>query len=185
MPYRLDIPGWMDEADLRAIETLAASVPRNGLVIEVGSFLGRSTWAWCKSVHPSVQVMAIDTFGWLPEYGAWQMAGTPYDRSIGAEDMFDANTADCDNLTKVRAKSLAVQLPKTGADLIFIDGDHQLPGVALDLGYYYSAVKIGGVLSGDDYKGDEPDVILSVDTIADALGRKVQRAGSKLWLITL
>ena len=85
MPYRLDIAGWMSESDLKAIEWMASQVPSNGIVLEIGSFLGRSTWAWCKSVPPGTQVIAIDSFSWLPEFGEGFMVGEPYDQSAGAE----------------------------------------------------------------------------------------------------
>ena len=36
-------------------------------------------------------------------------------------------------------------------DLLFIDGDHSFEQVSKDILNFYDKVKIGGVISGDDY----------------------------------
>ena len=56
MPYNLRIPGRFTERELWAIEAMAKSVPPGGVVVEVGSYLGLSSYAWAKSVDPSVTV---------------------------------------------------------------------------------------------------------------------------------
>jgi len=58
--YNLNIPGWMAEDDLKVIEELASKVPQNGIIVEIGSFAGRSSYAWSKSCDPSVTVFCID-----------------------------------------------------------------------------------------------------------------------------
>src|SRR4051794_9544102 len=60
MPYNLSIPGQVSEFQLRAIECVAALVPPGGHVVEVGSLFGCSSWAWARSVDPSVTVHCID-----------------------------------------------------------------------------------------------------------------------------
>src|SRR5579862_5818081 len=69
MPYNLRIPGWMPESELKVLEQLARAVPMNGRVVEVGPFLGRSSWCWAKSVHPSVKITCLDI---------WDTAQHPY-----------------------------------------------------------------------------------------------------------
>ncbi len=39
MPYNLDIPGYMSIRDLEIVEALAEQVSKNGIIIEIGSFL--------------------------------------------------------------------------------------------------------------------------------------------------
>jgi predicted O-methyltransferase YrrM len=185
MPYKLNIPGWMKEPNLRALESLAVEVPHNGVVIEIGTFLGRSTWTWCKSVHPSVCVIAVDQFEWSPAHGAHDMEDDYYDGSASIEDMFRANVADCKNVTIFKSNSLAFK-PQTKADLIFIDAGHKLlPGVALDLGYYLSFVKPGGIFCGDDYSSGHPDVRQSVDTLSAAIRKPVHVRGTKIWTLVV
>jgi len=52
--YDLTIRGEITHRELQAMEAVAKLVPRDGVVVEVGSYLGRSSWAWAKSVDPSV-----------------------------------------------------------------------------------------------------------------------------------
>lgn len=68
MPYNLRIPGQFTERELWAIEALAKLVPPGGVVVEVGSFLGMSSYAWAKSVDPSVTVYCIDAWEKDAEY---------------------------------------------------------------------------------------------------------------------
>ena len=56
----LEIPGWATEEDLTVLEYFASEVPEDGLILEVGSFCGRSSYTLSKSCHPSVRVICID-----------------------------------------------------------------------------------------------------------------------------
>jgi len=42
------------------LEKFAMRVPPNGVVAEIGSFMGRSAWGFAKTVDPSVKVYCID-----------------------------------------------------------------------------------------------------------------------------
>ncbi|MFA5250899.1 MAG: class I SAM-dependent methyltransferase [Parachlamydiales bacterium] len=48
-------------------------------------------------------------------------------------------------------------------DYVYVDGAHTYAAVMLDLNNYFYKIKIGGVLIGDDYAGDWPEVIQAVD----------------------
>ena len=69
MPYNLNIPGWMPEAELKTIEMLAQTIPRDGNMVEIGPFCGRSSWCWARSADPSVTVHCLDI---------WNPAEHPY-----------------------------------------------------------------------------------------------------------
>ena len=59
-----DIPGFMHPEDLRVIARLAATVPASGVIVEVGSWLGQSTFAWASNTRATV--FAIDLWEWMP-----------------------------------------------------------------------------------------------------------------------
>ncbi|MHA1126805.1 MAG: hypothetical protein ACTSQX_14360 [Candidatus Heimdallarchaeota archaeon] len=63
--YDLSIPGWANEEQLKEIERLAKLVPKNGKIVEIGAYLGRSSFAWAKSCHPSVTVYFYSTLSLL------------------------------------------------------------------------------------------------------------------------
>ena len=39
-----------------------------------------------------------------------------------------------------------------GIDFLYIDGDHTIEGIILDLHYWVPKVVVGGIISGDDFK---------------------------------
>jgi len=58
-----------------------------------------------------------------------------------------------DNVNIVRKKSheAAKVLPERSLDWVYIDGNHFYEYVKQDLKYYYTIVKEGGYIAGDDY----------------------------------
>lgn len=185
MPYDLNIPGWMSEPDLQAIQALAQRVPPDGIIVEVGPFLGRSTYAWAKSCHPSVTVHAIDPWQWIPkDYDASQPGG-PLDPKADAETLFRHYVRDCPNVRAWKGYSPKVEIgvPAGTIDLIFLDGQHVEPHFSKDLEYWYPRLKPGGIFCGDDYLLQWPDVMKGVDRHATKHGREVRRIGDKIWVL--
>lgn len=156
MPYRLDIPGWMPEQDLQYIETLAARVPDHGRIIEVGSFYGRSAWAWARSA-PSATVHCIDL--WLG--CTVEEPNSHSNVSVFDERHFVEFTKDCGNITRTRGDSNRVlpTLPQQTYDLIFLDGAHTNPQYENDLELAFPLLKNGGILCGHDFISAWPDII--------------------------
>ena len=62
MNYNLDIPGWMGVRDLQILKQIASHVPENGNILEVGCFLGRSTYALHDGKPASARIEVVDTF---------------------------------------------------------------------------------------------------------------------------
>ena len=58
--YNDSIPGWFTEEDNIVALKLAQAVPENGIIVEIGSFVGKSAWHWANSAHPSVKIYCID-----------------------------------------------------------------------------------------------------------------------------
>jgi len=179
----------MSERDLQAIEALAQRVPEGGTIVEVGSFLGRSAWAFAKSCHPTVTVYTVDAWAWMPEdYGADQPGG-PLDPRDDPKPMFDRNVADCPNIVAIRGVSpdVHVPVPAGGFDLVFLDAGHTNPGIANDIGGWYELLrKPGGIFSGDDYSPEYwPDVVLEVSRCARRIGAGLHLLGDKLWAFYL
>lgn len=184
MPYDVRIPGWMTETDMKVLEGLAAGVPAGGAIVEVGCFVGRTTWCLARSAAPDVRVHAVDTFDWLPAPGFATMAGEPYDPALGAEALFDRYTSGCANVVKHRSRSHPVDGVEGEVDLVFIDGNHESPTVDGDVAYWAGRLSARGVLAGDDFSPHQyPDVCRAVVAYATAVGRPVAFAGSKLWFI--
>lgn len=163
MPYREDLPGFMSVKDLKVLEQLAKTVPKNGVIVEVGSFMGRSSWALAKSCDPSVTLFCIDSW---PKYHftsedfkkmAAYKRGMKFDFAT-----FKENIRDCSNVKIIRACSLEVVWDHCLVDLIFIDGDHESPGIDRDLECWSTRLKPNGILSGHDFSLAFPHVCRAV-----------------------
>jgi predicted O-methyltransferase YrrM len=58
-------------------------------------------------------------------------------------------------------------------DLVFVDGDHALDAVHVDLALWPRLVRPGGTLAGHDYLPHRfPDVVREVDALAERLGQR-------------
>ena len=160
MPYREDLPGFMPLIDLQTLEILAQRVPSKGIIVELGSFLGRSSWALAKSCDPTVKVYCIDY--WDPKY----LEG-PIMRGIFVAcehsdmlEQFKENVSDCPNIIPIRDGTYTVPWPEDRkVDLVFIDACHSSPHVDNDVAYWIKKLKPSGVLAGHDFKPYKyPDV---------------------------
>ncbi len=133
------VPGWLHDLEGFALMTLATHDPREGAVVEVGSFKGRST-CWLAAglrhraaLHPRAKpavVYAIDHFTGSPEH---QPGGTHPDADIithgSTLPAFRASIARLglgEFVEPIVAPSLqaAPAWNKGPIRLLFIDGDH-------------------------------------------------------------
>lgn len=162
MPYDLTIPGYMPEQDLIYISELAAQVPENGIIVELGSYKGRSAVAWASSCHPSVTVYCVDTFVYL---------------DLAEPDFFEEfkeNTKEYPNIVPIRGWSpMLIDFPKCKIDLFFNDGTHANPYDWNNFEYFMGRIKRGGILAGHDYDPAWPDVITNVKRLESMLGQRV------------
>ncbi|MBC7181679.1 MAG: class I SAM-dependent methyltransferase [Roseovarius sp.] len=174
------IPGWMAEEDLEIIAELAKQVPQDGLIIEVGSWMGQSTQAW--SMNTCAKVYAIDLWKWMPkEYkgpakDAVNLKGDPYAQ-------FLAFTRHLTNVIPMRRESSGGDWELGMADIVFIDAMHQNPWVANDIAYWEPKVKSGGIICGDDYSPAFPAVVEESKKLADRLGVPLETPGRKFWIV--
>ena len=172
MTYNLSIPGQVSEHQLKAIEAVATLVPEGGKVVEVGSLFGCSSWAWAKSVDPSVTVYCIDP--WEKNEGVRTMEarlGITY----GLEQ-FKIYTADCPNIRPLQGYSpVQFQDWTDPIDLYYEDAVHTNPILARNLAFWSEKIKPGGILCGDDYRPRFPDVVNGAQDLAERFSRELIR----------
>ena len=168
MPYNLSIPGQVSEFQLKAIEAAAGLVPKNGKVVEVGSLFGSSSWAWAKSVDPSVTVYCIDP--WAKNEGVRLMEAR-YGITYGLEQ-FKKYTADCPNIAPRQGYSPRDFLDWVDPiDLYYEDAVHAGPILAQNLSFWSGKLKPSGIICGDDYRPRFPDVCRGAQELAGRLAR--------------
>lgn len=179
MTYNLSIAGWMTEYELQQIEALASRVPVGGRMIEVGSFHGRSSWVWSKSVPDGVTVHCIDPWdnSLVRESYIRTLEGVipPKRRVRMSLESFLDNTKDCDNITFTHGFSGDVlpTLPRNHYDLIFLDGCHENPVFGEDVRQAVPLLKSGGILCGHDFQPGFPDIMAEITTLAETFNRPI------------
>ena len=171
MSYNLEIEGWMHEVELQAIEQLATCVPANGVIVEVGSWCGRSAVAWAASADPSVTVFCFDPFY------RW--------------DDFVKNTEQFSNIVPVKGivPSESVYKDPRKIDIVFIDAGHCNPNDWEIISHFLPFIKPGGYIAGHDYTiyrnqrpTEFPDVNLIVHRLEELFDQKAKIDYSLWWL---
>lgn len=153
------------------------------IFVEVGSFLGQSTAAlgyFIKESGKNCKIYAVDIFE-ISEF-----SDSPHAEVVNAfgGSMYDTF---CNNIYKAGVSSYVTSIKSTSLEAatefsdrsisyLMIDASHLYDDVVDDITAWFDKVKIGGVISGDDY--DWSDVKKAVE---DTLG-KVISTGST-WYI--
>jgi hypothetical protein len=149
----LAIDGWMTEPEL---VWLAEQASCHDLIVELGSFLGRSTRAL--GDHARGQVLAVDD--WI---GPREIILTDVVRS-GLWGQFNSNLADLIKSGKVtpmkvshrdqdalaRAIAHNNRSVRLKPDMVFIDGDHGYEAAKDDILFWKDRIVPGGILCGHD-----------------------------------
>lgn len=162
----ISVPGFMGPEELEQIARWAREVPANGVIVEVGSYLGRSACAWAMA-DPTVKIYCIDYFKHMDE--------------------FINNTAQYPNIIPIKGQSPnAIRYPGDLIDIFFLDAAHNNPSDILNIKYFLPLIKPGGLLCGHDYQPEWPEVVENVQWLEKELGKPVTLyPHSTLWSFTV
>lgn len=141
------INGWMS---IEELQWLAAQATRHKLIVEIGSYKGRSTRAL--GDNTTGVVIAIDH--WLGEAHLDMSA----EQRAKLYDTFYSNLADLIEAKKVIPLKLDHKETKPNLnvkldfrpDFVFIDGDHSYESVKHDIQVWLEEVQSGGIICGHD-----------------------------------
>ncbi|MEM1173013.1 MAG: tetratricopeptide repeat protein [Cyanobacteria bacterium P01_H01_bin.35] len=164
MAYNLQIPGKFIERELWAIEEIAKLVPPGGIVVEVGSSLGLSSYTWAKSVDTSVTVYCIDVWENDAEYAKKLREKYQTDYSL---ENFRNFTERCPNIVTLPGFS-----PQDFAewdksiDVYCQNIDSQNTIIQDNISFWSQFVKPGGIICGFGYGEEFPDVKNKVDNLS-------------------
>jgi hypothetical protein len=155
----LDIAGWSsDIVGPKGFYSLVAQrIPKGGMFVEVGAFLGRSL-AYMGEIRPDLDLWAVDPWGTGSFVGETLLDGHDEDLHIIDErGLFGAflhlmQTYAPGVLARthiVRAEYTKITHPP--ADCIFVDACHTFENGMADLAHAARNLKPGGLLCGHDY----------------------------------
>ena len=149
-----NIPGWFNYSE--TYDVIVDRIEPNGKIIEIGSFLGRSTHYLATSLFNAnkydVQVYCIDTFEGSSEHANIKL---PKDFSR----MFRDNLRffiGRDMVLPIQGRSddpkILERFEEASVDFILVDGAHEYDAVLDDIENWWPKLKPDGVMFGDDFK---------------------------------
>ena len=162
----LQIEGWMLKPEL---EWLATQAAKHKIIVEIGSFKGRSTRALADNTDGLV--VAIDDF-WGPREIELPNRHTIY-------ETFLANTADLSNIAVIKANHRDLPNPEFVPDMVFLDGAHEYDAVKEDILFWLP--RTAGLLAGHDF-GWCPGVDQAV---RELLPNFQVAPGTSIWFVNL
>ena len=169
----MSIPGQMSRAELLVLEDLARQVPPNGVVVELGSLYGRSSFTWATTVLPSVTVYCVDPWerdGWIIDLVEKQHENCP----PFSFQQFQQYTRGLRNIKPIVGRSPDdVKTWTQPVDLYFDDSMHHNPHFRKNLYFWLRQMKPNSIMCGHDYCSKWPDVCTEVDELARILGTQV------------
>lgn len=149
----------------RAILTgLASMVPKGGIIVELGSYLGDSSKAIAKGIRAGdnqATLFCVDT--WRGVWAKVEDGKTDAERAMAqtllhtdARVTFESNMTGIPHVTLQMSTDQAVSKFRDGSvDMIFIDADHSYDAVRADILNWMPKLKPGAFLCGHDYRNYE------------------------------
>lgn len=135
-----------DPIQRQGILDLCNLLPKNTIMVEIGSFAGESSllFAQCENIK---NIYCVDVFA-MEDYTTW----------------FDTHALPNPKIIKCRGKSqeVALEFFAIGINFVYIDGDHSYEGVCTDITSWLPKIIDDGIIGGHDY-GREPGVKPAVD----------------------
>ena len=173
MAFDSNVPGWMTEYELEFIGDWASKVPINGTVVEIGSFMGRSSVAWAMSCDPSVKIYCGDIFyEHFTHNHNLDVPGAPISgHEYNTWEEFLKNTKSFTNVIPMRGTApLESNYNQDPIDLLFVDAAHSNPSDWDIIRYFAQFVKVGGFITGHDHIEHYPDVVGNAKRLSEMYG---------------
>lgn len=171
------VDGWLSPREGQALFRRAAACRGRGVIVEIGSWHGRSTivLAAASRTSSAIPVHAVDPHRGLPARGAGPSLAS-FRANLAAAGVADLV------VTHVCTSAEAVRTFDQPVELIYIDGAHDYPSVLADFRSWYPRVLDGGVMAFHDTIGyPGPRQVVRDHLYRSRQFRRVRFAGSLTW----
>jgi predicted O-methyltransferase YrrM len=168
-----EIHGWFDYKDL--FQTLVNQVPDDGIFVEGGALLGKSSTYLCDLAKDRINIYIVDAWNYSKE----ELKKNKLTTEADVYQMFIENMGDR-KFTPIRKESIEASkdFEDESCDVIFIDMDHSYEGVKQDLIHWFPKLKKGGYIAGHDR--DWEGVSRAIHEFFP--NEKLQRVSSSCWM---
>ena len=160
-----DIHGWFNFENFYSESVY--KFPENGIVIEVGSWLGKSAIFMAEQIAKrgiKVKFDCIDIWEYTDDDPFYldliKKHGNVY--NVFLDNISDCGCNDLINPIKMESHIAADLYDNESVDFVFIDANHHYDFVMRDIECWYPKVKSGGVIAGHDYDQNHNGVIKAV-----------------------
>lgn len=157
LPYKTwkDIDGFFEYPSF--YNFCMSEVPDNSVMVEVGSWMGRSSAYVASLIQESgknIQFYCIDTWEGSEEHSEIIKSLESQGKTLFGE--FKNNILECglqDYIIPIKLESVEAskQFKDESIDFIHIDAAHDYENVMNDIKAWYPKIKPGGLITGDDY----------------------------------
>lgn len=172
--HALTVEGWMTEAELAY---LAGVAKKSRLIVEVGSWMGRSTSALAANTRG--RVIAVDTWKGSSEHAPMLAGKSPNWLKI----QFMDNTSQYNNIVMAEMTSEAAAALFRGLgirpDLVFLDASHDYGNVAADIVDWTRTAWELAIICGHDY--DPPNWMGIHDAVNECVPKFRVVPGTTIW----
>jgi len=174
-----DIAGWMSETDLQFLYEEASKVPEFGIIVELGSWLGRSTAAIIMGAKTR-NIFSVDTWQGC-ESEPFPEEKRKYFMELFKQDMkiFAGFVPIIFDTTTDRA---ARCFADRSIDFLFLDGDHSEPQVYWDLVNWLPKMKDNGIFAGHDWSN--PNIRQAFRKVFSSV-KQPELSGGDIWRIDI
>lgn len=138
------IQGFTTPKELRCLRGMASAMPPGSLVVEVGSWKGRSTGALAV---PHIDLVCVDTFRGMPNNVTARLARREDIAKTFLSNMRRLNLYP--TILMMDSRKAAALFADGSIDFLFLDSDHD--NFPAEFYSWIPKVKPGGVASGHDY----------------------------------
>lgn len=147
------LDGWFTLSEGKFLFDLASKIKGGGVILEIGSWKGKSTICLAKGANPEIKICAID-----PHVGSEEhQAAVPAGERVWTFDEFKKNLAAFEVESRVTPLvDYSYNIGKTWnqpIELLFIDGAHDEASVAKDFEMFAPHVISGGWIVMHDTTG--------------------------------
>lgn len=147
------IPGWFNYSE--TYDIVVDQIADDGVIIEIGSFLGRSTHYLATALYNAgkedVKIYCVDTFEGSTEHASIKL---PKDFSSIFKDnlqFFIGRNMVIPCQGRSDSEEILNQFKDESVDYIMVDGAHEYDAVEDDIINWWPKLKPTGVMVGDDY----------------------------------
>lgn len=143
------ISGWLTHREAAFLYEAARAVPHGGTIVEIGSFLGRSTLCLAHGSRAGngARIVAVDPHIGSPKHAHLLQCADTWPPFL--DNLARAGVSDL--VTAVHATSLDAAPGIQGPiDLLFVDGSHDLADVRTDVECWLPKLRVGGVIAFHD-----------------------------------